>query len=88
MGSFRRYVPAHPEAINTAVEFLKWKRIRSLKGTRDDKHEHRIETNHSNGGFAALLGASIYGLLGSAVGLAQAPALSPRVALPISISVM
>lgn len=35
--------------------------------------------------FAALLGASAYGLLGSAVGLAQSPAIPPHVALPISI---
>lgn len=36
--------------------------------------------------FAVLLGASIYGLLGSAAGLAQAPAPSPHGALPISIN--
>jgi hypothetical protein len=38
------------------------------------------------GVFAALLAASVYGLLGSAAGLAQAPALSPHAALPISIN--
>ena len=35
---------------------------------------------------AALLGASAYGLLGSAASLAQAPAAPPYVALPISIN--
>ena len=36
--------------------------------------------------FAALLGASAYGMLGSAAGLAQATAAPPHVALPISIN--
>jgi hypothetical protein len=35
--------------------------------------------------FAAVLGASVYGLLGSAAGLAQAQAALPHIALPISI---
>ena len=36
--------------------------------------------------FAALFVASSYGVLGSAAGLAQAPAVPPHVALPISIN--
>ncbi len=36
--------------------------------------------------FAALLGVSAYGVLGSAAGLAQAPAALPHVVLPISIN--
>jgi hypothetical protein len=36
--------------------------------------------------FAALFAASAYGVLGSAAGLAQSPAVPPHVALPISIN--
>ncbi len=36
--------------------------------------------------FAALFAASAYGVLGSAAGLAQWPAVPPHAALPISIA--
>ena len=58
----------------------------SEKGTQDANTGIATRRTAKIVAVAALLGASAYGLLGSAAGLAQAPAAPPHVALPISVN--